>query len=163
VRWIVCGRWQYETRRHGSPRCCTMWTLTGSGRRIGRSNPNAAPGVDTLTWAAYGQDLEDNLRGLHERLHAGRYRARPTRRVYIPKADGRLRPLGIAALEDKILQRAVVEVLNAIYEADFRGFSYGFRPGRGPHDALDALTVGVERKKVELGARRGHPRLFRPT
>jgi hypothetical protein len=111
-------------------------------------NPNAAPGVDTVTWAAYGQDLEDNLRGLHERLHAGRYRARPTRRVYIPKADGRLRPLGIAALEDKILQRAVVEVLNAIYEADFRGFSYGFRPGRGPHDALDALTVGLERKKV---------------
>jgi retron-type reverse transcriptase len=87
--------------------------------------------VDEVTWAAYGQDLEDNLRGLHERLHAGRYRARPTRRVYIPKADGRLRPLGIAALEDKILQRAVVEVLNAIYEADFRGFSYGFRPGRG--------------------------------
>jgi RNA-directed DNA polymerase len=92
-------------------------------------NPNAAPGVDEVTWAAYGQDLEDNLRGLHERLHAGRYRARPTRRVYIPKADGRLRPLGIAALEDKILQRAVVEVLNAIYEADFRGFSYGFVPG----------------------------------
>jgi hypothetical protein len=111
-------------------------------------NPNAAPGVDEVTWAAYGQDLEDNLRGLHQRLHAGRYRARPTRRVYIPKADGRLRPLGIAALEDKILQRAVVEVLNAIYEADFRGFSYGFRPGRGPHDALDALTVGLERKKV---------------
>ena len=80
-----------------------------------------------MTWAAYGQDLEDNLRGLHERLHAGRYRARPTRRVYIPKTDGRLRPLGIAALEDKILQRAVVEVLNAIYETDFRGFSYGFR------------------------------------
>ena len=112
-------------------------------------NPNAAPGVDEVTWAAYGQDLEDNLRGLHQRLHAGRYRARPTRRVYIPKADGRLRPLGIAALEDKILQRAVVEVLNAIYEADFRGFSYGFRPGRGPHDALDALTVGLERKKVD--------------
>ena len=111
-------------------------------------NPNAAPGVDEVTWAAYGQDLEDNLRGLHQRLHAGRYRARPTRRVYIPKTDGRLRPLGIAALEDKILQRAVVEVLNAIYEADFRGFSYGFRPGRGPHDALDALTVGLERKKV---------------
>ena len=110
--------------------------------------PKAAPGVDGVTWLDYGQDLEDNLRGLHERLHAGRYRARPTRRVYIPKTDGRLRPLGIAALEDKILQRAVVEVLNAIYEADFRGFSYGFRPGRGPHDALDALTVGLERKKV---------------
>ena len=125
-------------------------------------NPNAAPGVDTVTWAAYGQDLEDNLRGLHERLHAGRYRARPTRRVYIPKTDGRLRPLGIAALEDKILQRAVVEVLNAIYEADFRGFSYGFRPGRGPHDALDASDGRSGAQEGGLGARRGHPRLFRP-
>jgi len=123
-----------------------MWP--GSGRRIGRSNPNAAAGVDEVTWAAYGQDLEDNLRDLHERLHAGRYRAKPSRRVFIPKADGRLRPLGIASLEDKIVQRAVVEVLNAIYEADFRGFSYGFRPGCSPHDALDALTVGLARKKV---------------
>lgn len=111
-------------------------------------NPNAAAGVDEVTWAAYGQDLEDNLRDLHERLHAGRYRAKPSRRVFIPKADGRLRPLGIAALEDKIVQRAVVEVLNAIYEVDFRGFSYGFRPGRSPHDALDALAVGISRKKV---------------
>ena len=110
--------------------------------------PKAAPGVDGVTWAAYGQDLEANLRDLHGRLQAGRYRAKPSRRVYIPKADGRQRPLGIAALEDKIVQRAVVEVLNAIYEVDFRGFSYGFRPGRGPHDALDALTVGIERKKV---------------
>jgi RNA-directed DNA polymerase len=110
--------------------------------------PSAAPGVDGVTWAAYGQELEVNLLGLHTRLHAGRYRVKPSRRVYIPKADGRLRPLGIASLEDKILQRAVVEVLNAIYEVDFLGFSYGFRPGRGPHDALDALTVGIERKKV---------------
>ncbi len=98
--------------------------------------PQAAPGVDGVTWSAYGQDLEANLSDLHERVHAGRYRARPSRRVYIPKADGRLRPLGIASLEDKIVQRAVVEVLNAIYEVDFLGFSYGFRPGRGPHDAL---------------------------
>ena len=89
-----------------------------------------------------------NLRDLHDRVHSGRYRARPSRRAYIPKADGRLRPLGIAALEDKIVQRAVVEVLNAIYETDFLGFSYGFRPGRGPHDALDALSVGIWRKKV---------------
>jgi RNA-directed DNA polymerase len=111
-------------------------------------NPKAATGVDGVTWGAYGQDLEANLQELHQRVHAGRYRARPSRRVYIPKADGRPRPLGIATLEDKILQRAVVEVLNAIYEEDFLGFSYGFRPGRSPHDALDALSVGIERKKV---------------
>jgi group II intron reverse transcriptase/maturase len=110
--------------------------------------PKAAPGVDGQTWEAYGQDLEANLHDLHDRLHAGRYRASPSRRVYIPKADGRLRPLGIATLEDKIAQRAVVEVLNAIYEVDFLGFSYGFRPGRSPHHALDALAVGIERKKV---------------
>jgi len=110
--------------------------------------PKAAPGVDGVTWTEYGQDLEANLRDLHARVHGGSYRARPSRRVFIPKADGRLRPLGIAALEDKILQRAVVEVLNAIYEADFLGFSYGFRPGRSPHDALDALAAGITRKKV---------------
>jgi RNA-directed DNA polymerase len=110
--------------------------------------PQAAPGVDGVTWVAYGQDLEANLQDLYRRLHAGSYRARPSRRSYIPKADGRLRPLGIATVEDKILQRAVVEVLNAVYETDFRGFSYGFRPGRDPHQALDALTVGIWRKKV---------------
>jgi group II intron reverse transcriptase/maturase len=110
--------------------------------------PQVAPGVDGVTWVAYGQDLETNLQDLHRRLHAGSYRARPSRRSYIPKADGRLRPLGIATVEDKILQRAVVEVLNAVYESDFRGFSYGFRPGRNPHQALDALTVGIWRKKV---------------
>jgi RNA-directed DNA polymerase len=111
-------------------------------------SPKAAAGVDGVTWAAYGQDLEASLQDLHRRLHAGRYRARPSRRAYIPKADGRLRPLGIAALEDKIVQRAVVEVLNAVYEAEFRGFSYGFRPGRNPHQALDALTVGIQRRRV---------------
>jgi group II intron reverse transcriptase/maturase len=110
--------------------------------------PQAAPGVDGVTWTEYGQDLEANLQDLHGRVQAGRYRAKPSRRVYIPKADGRLRPLGIASLEDKIVQRAVVEVLNAVYEEDFRGFSYGFRPGRGPHDALDALAAGIQRKKV---------------
>jgi group II intron reverse transcriptase/maturase len=110
--------------------------------------PQAAPGVDGVTWSTYGQDLEANLWDLHARVHAGRYRARPSRRAYIAKADGRQRPLGIATLEDKILQRAVVEVLNAVYEEDFVGFSYGFRPGRSPHDALDALAVGIERKKV---------------
>src|ERR1700761_1779818 len=111
-------------------------------------SPKAAPGVDGVTWAAYGQDLVANLRGLHARVQQGRYRASPSRRAYIPKADGRQRPLGIATLEDKIVQRAVVGVLNAIYEADFRGFSYGFRPGRSPHDALDALAAGIYRTKV---------------
>jgi RNA-directed DNA polymerase len=108
----------------------------------------AAPGVDGVTWAEYGQDLEGNLQDLHARVQRGRFRAKPSRRVYIPKADGRQRPLGIASLEDKIVQRAVVEVLNAVYEVDFRGFSYGFRPGRKPHDALDALTVAITSKRV---------------
>ncbi len=110
--------------------------------------PRAAAGVDGVTWRAYGQNLEENLQDLHRRVHCGSYRAKPSRRVHIPKADGRLRPLGISTLEDKVLQRAVVEVLNAIYEVDLAGFSYGFRPGRGPHDALDALSVGIDRKKV---------------
>ena len=114
----------------------------------GAINPKAATGVDGVTWGAYGQDLEANLSDLHRQGPRRGYRARPSRRAYIPKADGRLRPLGIAALEDKILQRAVVEVLNAIYEEDFCGFSYGFRPGRGPHDALDALAAGIYKKKV---------------
>ncbi len=109
---------------------------------------DAAPGVDGLTWQAYGQDLEANLVELHARIHRGRYRALPSRRQYIAKSDGRQRPLGIAALEDKIVQRAMVEVLNAIYEEDFLGFSYGFRPGRGQHDCLDALAVGITRRKV---------------
>jgi group II intron reverse transcriptase/maturase len=111
-------------------------------------NPRAATGTDGVTWAAYGQDLEANLRDLHGRVHRGSYRAKPTRRVYIPKSDGRRRPLGIAALEDKIVQRAVVEVLNGIYETDFLGFSYGFRPGRSAHDALDALAAGIYGRKV---------------
>jgi RNA-directed DNA polymerase len=110
--------------------------------------PTAAPGVDGVTWQSYGQELEANLRDLHARLHAQRYQARPSRRAYIPKADGRQRPLGIATLEDKIVQRAVVEVLNAVYEVDFLGFSYGFRPRRSPHHALDALAVGIQRRKV---------------
>ena len=111
-------------------------------------NPKAATGVDGVTWQDYGQDLEANLRDLHARVHRGAYRARPSRRVYIPRADGRQRPLGVAALEDKLLQRAVVEVLNAVYETDFLGFSYGFRPGRSPHQALDALATGILRRKV---------------
>jgi RNA-directed DNA polymerase len=110
--------------------------------------PKAAPGVDGVTWGEYGLDLEENLRDLHARVHRGAYRARPSRRVLIPKPDGRLRPLGVAALEDKILPRAVVEVLNAVCEQDFVGFSYGFWPGRSPHHALDALATGILRKKV---------------
>ena len=103
----------------------------------------AAPGVDGLTWQDYEVGLEDNLQDLHARVHRGAYRALPVRRRYIPKPGGKQRPLGIAALEDKILQRAVVAVLNAIYEQDFVGFSYGFRPRRSQHDALDALAVGI--------------------
>jgi group II intron reverse transcriptase/maturase len=108
----------------------------------------AAPGVDGATWQSYKQELEVNLTRLHEQVHRGTYRALPSRRRYIPKPDGRQRPLGIAALEDKIAQRAVVQVLNAIYEEDFLGFSYGFRSGRGQHDALDALAVGITSTKV---------------
>ena len=101
-----------------------------------------------MTWEQYGEEVEERLQDLHDRIHRGAYRAQPSRRTYIPKADGRQRPLGIAALEDKIVQQAVVTVLNQIYEEDFLGFSYGFRPGRSQHDALDALTVGLRRKKV---------------
>lgn len=108
----------------------------------------AAPGVDRVTWGEYGEGLEDRLQDLSERLQRGAYRARPVRRVNIPKPDGRQRPLGITVLEDKIVQTAVVMVLNEIYEVDFVGFSYGFRPGRSQHDALDAVTVGIERRRV---------------
>src|SRR4030095_10919067 len=108
----------------------------------------AAPGVDGVTWQEYETGLGGRLVDLHSRVHRGAYRAQPSRRVYIPKADGRQRPLGVAALEDKIVQQAVVTILNQIYEVDLRGFSYGFRPGRNPHQALDALTVGIQTKRV---------------
>ena len=108
----------------------------------------AAPGVDGVTWEEYAGALDGNIDDLHRRVMRGGYRAKPSRRQYIPKADGRQRPLGIAALEDKIVQRALVEVLNAIYETDFLGFSYGFRPGRSQHDALDALAFGITRRPV---------------
>src|SRR5919198_4772750 len=106
---------------------------------------DAAAGVDGLTWKEYDADLARNLEALHARLHRGAYRALPSRRAYIPKPDGRQRPLAVAALEDKIVQRATVAVLNAIYEEEFLGFSYGFRPQRSQHDALDALVVGITR------------------
>jgi group II intron reverse transcriptase/maturase len=108
----------------------------------------AAPGVDGETWQSYGEQLESNLADLSDRLRRGAYRAKPVRRVFIPKPDGRQRPLGVTTLEDKVVQRALVRVLNCIYEVDFLGFSYGFRPGRKAHDALDALCLGIERKRV---------------
>jgi RNA-directed DNA polymerase len=114
----------------------------------GELKRNAAPGVDGMTWQDYGEGLDERLADLENRLHRGSYRAQPSRRHFIPKADGRLRPLGIAALEDKIVQRAVVEILNAIYEEDFLDLSYGFRPGRGQHDALNALAAGINGGRV---------------
>lgn len=108
----------------------------------------AAPGIDGETWRHYGEDRERNLQDLSERLKSGAYRAKPVRRAYIPKPDGKQRPLGVTVLEDKIVQRALVEVINGIYETDFLGFSYGFRPGRSPHDALNALMAGIMTRKV---------------
>ena len=109
---------------------------------------HATPGVDEQTWQQYGEDLEENLLDLSKRLRRGAYRAKPVKRSYIPKADGSLRPIGIPVLEDKIVQRAAVKVLNNVCEADFKGFSYGFRPGRSQHNALDAITVGIITQKV---------------
>src|SRR6202162_2976569 len=120
----------------------TLWTAFHALKR------KAAAGVDGVTWQDYEADLGRNLEALHGRVHRGAYWPQPSRRTYIPKADGRQRPLAIAALEDKIVQGACVMVLNAIYEEDFLGFSYGFRPGRGPHDALDALSVAITSRKV---------------
>ena len=125
-----------------------IYTVAALREAYVRLKPKAAAGVDGVTWQDYGEHLEDHLRGLSDRLQRGAYRAKPVRRTYIPKADGRQRPLGITALEDKIVQQATAAVLHAIYETDFLGFSYGFRPGRGPHDALDALYVGIRRGKV---------------
>src|SRR5258708_39381053 len=111
---------------------------------------DAASGVDGLTWPTYEADLDRNLTDLHSRVQRGAYRALPSRRTYIPKADGKQRPLAVAALEDKIVQRATGAVLNCIYEEEFLGVSYGFRPKRGQHDAPDALVVGVTDKKVNF-------------
>ena len=108
----------------------------------------AAPGVDEMTWSEYAEHLEANLLDLHARVHTGGYRALPSRRKYIPKADGRQRPLGIAAIEDKIVQAAVVTILTPIYESEFLGFSYGFRPKRAQHQALDALAFGIGKRRI---------------
>jgi group II intron reverse transcriptase/maturase len=111
-------------------------------------NPQAAAGIDRVTWVQYGEGLRANIVDLHARVHGGRYRAQPSRRVWIPKADGRQRPLGVASLEDKIVQLGVTWILNAIYEVDFAGFSYGFRPGRSQRQALDALWVALSERRV---------------
>ena len=111
---------------------------------------DAAPGIDGVTWGTYEQDLDRRIEDLHTRVQTGAYRAQPSRRSYIPKEDGSKRPLAVTALEDKIVQRAVAAVLNAIYEEDFLGFSYVFRAGRSQHDALDALIVGISSRKVNL-------------
>jgi group II intron reverse transcriptase/maturase len=123
----------------------TVDLLRASYRKL---NPKASPGVDGVTWREYGQGLEGRLEDLHGRIHRGAYRARPARRSYIPKNERERRPLGIAALEDKIVQQATVWILEQIYEEDFLGFSYGFRPGRSPHNALDALYMGIKGKKI---------------
>jgi len=109
---------------------------------------DAASGVDDVTWHEYGEGLENRITDLHDRVQSGRFRAKPSKRVWIPKPDGRQRPIGIAALEDKIVQQAAVRVLNHIYEKDFLGFSYGFRPERSQHNALDAIWVGITQRKV---------------
>ena len=134
--------------RPGSPPCCTMSTSTALERAFRRQKRQASAGVDGMTVATYEQDLERNLQDLCERVHTGRYRPQPVRRVYIPKADGGQRPLGVPTLEDKIVQGAVAEVLSAIYEVDFLGFSYGFRPGRNPHQALAALHTAIMSQRV---------------
>ena len=124
---------------------CNVDHLRAAYRSLRR---NAAPGIDRVTWKQYGEALEENLSALADRLRRKAYRAKPVRRTYIPKADGRLRPLGVTALEDKVVQKVATEVLNAIFEPEFLGFSYGFRPKRSQHHALDALWVGLTRKKV---------------
>lgn len=140
----AAGR-ERQTRLSSLMHHLSVKLLEASYRKL---NPKASPGIDGETWESYGKGLEERLRGLHERLHAGCYRAKPARRSYIPKGNGESRPLGIASLEDKIVQQAVVWILEQIYEPEFRGFSYGFRPGRSPHGALDALYVAIKVKKV---------------
>jgi len=139
-------------RRCRKERFTAVWHHVYNVNRLRRAyralKRDAAPGVDGETWRSYGGNLEENLKDLSIRVERGSYKARAVKRVYIPKPDGRERPLGVTALEDKIVQRATVEVLNAIYEVDFKGFSYGFRPGRNQHNALDAVTVAIEQRKV---------------
>ncbi len=149
VRWSGYVKQQERIRSCGSRRSLHhIYNRETLRMAYFRLKKEAAPGVDGETWRHYSEQLEGNLQDLADRLKRGAYRAKPVRRVYIPKADGRQRPLGVPALEDKIVQRAAVEVLNAIYETDFLGFSYGFRPGRSQHQALDALYTGLLTRKV---------------
>jgi group II intron reverse transcriptase/maturase len=146
------GRIRQAARKDKKLRFTALWHHVYKVERLREAYYNvkrsASPGIDGETWQSYGKNLEENLRDLSERLRRGAYRAKPVRRGYIPKGDGRQRPIGVTVLEDKIVQRAVTEVLGAIYETDFKGFSYGFRPERSAHDALDALAVGIAWKKV---------------
>ena len=139
-------------RRDKDERYTALWHHVYNVNRLRQAylalKRDASPGVDNVTWHSYGETLEESLKDLSTRLKRGTYKARPVKRTYIPKPDGRERPIGITALEDKIVQRATVEVLNAVYEEEFLGFSYGFRPGRSQHNALDAVTVGIEQRKI---------------
>jgi len=139
-------------RRDKDERFTALWHHVYNVNRLRQAyfalKRSASPGVDNVTWHRYGETLEESLKDLSTRLRRGSYKARPVKRIYIPKPDGRERPIGITALEDKIVQRATVEVLGAVYEEEFKGFSYGFRPGRSQHNALDAVTVGIEQRKI---------------
>ena len=141
-----------QAAKDSTMRLTALWPHVHSIDRLREAyyslNHDAAPGVDGQTWATYGEQLDTNLRDLSDRLTRGAYQAPPVERVYIPKAAGRQRPIGTPTLEDKIVQRATVEVLNAIYEEEFVGFSYGARPGRNPHQALDAVTVGRDKRRI---------------
>ena len=140
------------TRRDKDERFTALWHHVYNVNRLRQAyfalKRDASPGIDNVTWYSYGERLEEHLKALSTRLQRGSYKARPVKRIYIPKPDGRKRPIGITALEDKIVQRATVEVLGAVYEEEFLGFSYGFRPGRSQHNALDAVTVGIEQRKI---------------
>ncbi|MCP4594449.1 MAG: hypothetical protein GY842_27270 [bacterium] len=146
------NRVRQAASRDRSVRFTTLWHHVYDVDRLRESyfalKRDSAAGVDGVTWKEYGKDLEQRLPDLSERLRRGTYRARPVRRVYIAKEDGRQRPIGVTTLEDKLVQRATTQVLNAVYEVEFKGYSYGFRPGRSQHDALDAVAVGIERRKV---------------
>ncbi|SPX45485.1 Retron-type reverse transcriptase [Klebsiella pneumoniae] len=162
-----CGKLRSSGRKNGLTALFHLLTVEALEAAFLSLSRKAAAGVDGIRWMDYAGNMKNNITDLHRRLHQGSYRAQPGRRHYIPKADGKQRPLGIASLEDKIVQYALVKILNAVYENDFMGFSYGFRPGRSQHDALDALATGLVRTNVNwvLDAdispvlRQGEPRM----